>query len=79
MNNDKILVEFILNDCSTYIVQRKYMKNYSLKTEYVFFYGNTRYDKDVRRTTNSTHKTIGSAMKKFNKAVAAIKNGTKIK
>jgi hypothetical protein len=76
MDVENVVVQFELDDNVVYITRRDYLKNYSVKTEYIFSIGTL---SGGSKTTNSTHKSITGAMKKFNKAVDAIKNGTKIK
>lgn len=74
---ENIIVEFQLDDNVVYVIRRDYLnKDYKKITEYIFSYGTL---SGARKTSNSTHKSIGGVMKKFNKAVEAIKNGTKIK
>jgi hypothetical protein len=77
MDIENIVAEFQLDDNVVYVIRRDYLnKDYKKITEYIFSYGTL---SGARKTTNSTHKSIGGVMKKFNKAVDAIKNGTKIK
>jgi len=77
MDIENIVAEFQLDDSVVYVTRRDYLnKDYKKITEYIFSYGTL---SGARKTTNSTHKSIGGVMKKFNKAVEAIKNGTKIK
>jgi len=77
MDVENIIAEFQLDDSVVYVTRRDYLnKDYKKITEYIFSYGTL---SGARKTTNSTHKSIGGVMKKFNKAVEAIKNGTKIK
>lgn len=77
MDVENIIAEFQLDDSVVYVTRRDYLnKDYKKITEYIFSYGTL---SGARKTTNSTHKSIGGVMKKFNKAVDAIKNGTKIK
>lgn len=77
MDVENIVAEFQLDDSVVYVIRRDYLnKDYKKITEYIFSYGTL---SGARKTTNSTHKSIGGVMKKFNKAVEAIKNGTKIK
>jgi len=77
MDIENIVAEFQLDDSVVYVTRRDYLnKDYKKITEYIFSYGTL---SGARKTTNSTHKSIGGVMKKFNKAVDAIKNGTKIK
>jgi hypothetical protein len=77
MDVENIVAEFQLDDSVVYVTRRDYLnKDYKKITEYIFSYGTL---SGARKTTNSTHKSIGGVMKKFNKAVEAIKNGTKIK
>jgi hypothetical protein len=77
MDVENIIAEFQLDDSVVYVIRRDYLnKDYKKITEYIFSYGTL---SGARKTTNSTHKSIGGVMKKFNKAVDAIKNGTKIK
>jgi hypothetical protein len=77
MDVENIIAEFQLDDSVVYVNRRDYLnKDYKKITEYIFSYGTL---SGARKTTNSTHKSIGGVMKKFNKAVDAIKNGTKIK
>jgi hypothetical protein len=77
MDVENIVAEFQLDDSVVYVTRRDYLnKDYKKITEYIFSYGTL---SGARKTTNSTHKSIGGVMKKFNKAVDAIKNGTKIK
>jgi hypothetical protein len=77
MDVENIVAEFQLDDNVVYVIRRDYLnKDYKKITEYIFSYGTL---SGARKTTNSTHKSIGGVMKKFNKAVDAIKNGTKIK
>jgi hypothetical protein len=77
MDVENVVAEFQLDDSVVYVTRRDYLnKDYKKITEYIFSYGTL---SGARKTTNSTHKSIGGVMKKFNKAVDAIKNGTKIK
>jgi len=77
MDVENVIAEFQLDDNVVYVTRRDYLnKDYKKITEYIFSYGTL---SGARKTTNSTHKSIGGVMKKFNKAVEAIKNGTKIK
>ena len=77
MDVENVIAEFQLDDSVVYVTRRDYLnKDYKKITEYIFSYGTL---SGARKTTNSTHKSIGGVMKKFNKAVEAIKNGTKIK
>jgi hypothetical protein len=77
MDVENVVAEFQLDDSIVYVTRRDYLnKDYKKITEYIFSYGTL---SGARKTTNSTHKSIGGVMKKFNKAVDAIKNGTKIK
>jgi len=77
MDVENIVAEFQLDDNVVYVIRRDYLnKDYKKITEYIFSYGTL---SGARKTTNSIHKSIGGVMKKFNKAVDAIKNGTKIK
>ena len=77
MDVENVIAEFQLDDSVVYVTRRDYLnKDYKKITEYIFSYGTL---SGARKTTNSTHKSIGGVMKKFNKAVDAIKNGTKIK
>jgi hypothetical protein len=77
MDVENVVAEFQLDDNVVYVIRRDYLnKDYKKITEYIFSYGTL---SGARKTTNSTHKSIGGVMKKFNKAVDAIKNGTKIK
>ena len=77
MDVENVVVEFQLDDSVVYVTRRDYLnKDYKKLTEYIFSYGTL---SGARKTTNSTFKSIKGAMKKFNKAVDAIKNGTKIK
>ena len=77
MDVENVIAEFQLDDNVVYVTRRDYLnKDYKKITEYIFSYGTL---SGARKTTNSTHKSIGGVMKKFNKAVDAIKNGTKIK
>jgi hypothetical protein len=77
MDVENVVAEFQLDDSVVYVIRRDYLnKDYKKITEYIFSYGTL---SGARKTTNSTHKSIGGVMKKFNKAVDAIKNGTKIK
>jgi hypothetical protein len=77
MDVENVVAEFQLDDSVVYVTRRDYLnKDYKKITEYIFSYGTL---SGARKTTNSTHKSIGGVMKKFNKAVEAIKNGTKIK
>ena len=75
-----LLHKFKKNKSSLFIfngnLPKDFNKDYKKITEYIFSYGTL---SGARKTTNSTHKSIGGVMKKFNKAVDAIKNGTKIK
>jgi hypothetical protein len=77
MDIENIVAEFQLDDNVVYVTRRDYLnKDYKKITEYIFSYGTL---SGARKTTNSTHKSISGVMKKFNKAVDSIKNGTKIK
>ena len=77
MDVENVVVEFQLEDNVLYVTRRDYLnKNYKKVTEYIFSYGTL---SKGGKSSNSTHKTINAAMKKFNKAVDAIKNGTNIK
>jgi hypothetical protein len=77
MDVENVVVHFELDDNVVYITRRDYLnKDYKKIIEYIFSYGTL---SSMKNSTNSTHKSIAGAMKKFNKAVDAIKNGTKIK
>ena len=74
---ENIVVEFQLDDNVVYVTRIDFInKSFKKETKYVFSYGTL---SGARKTSQSSYKSIGGAMKKFNKAVDAIKNGTKIK
>lgn len=77
MNVENVIVEFQQDDNILYVTRRDFTnQNYRRVTEYTFSYGTSL---SGGKSKQSTFKSIASAMKKFNKAVDAIKNGTKIK
>jgi hypothetical protein len=77
MDAENVIVQFELDDSVIYITRRDYLNtNYKKITEYIFSYGTL---SGATKSKNSTHRSISAAMRKFNKAVDAIKNGTKIK
>jgi hypothetical protein len=77
MDTENVIVQFELDDSVIYITRRDYLNtNYKKITEYIFSYGTL---SGATKLKNSTHRSISAAMRKFNKAVDAIKNGTKIK
>jgi hypothetical protein len=74
---ENVVVEFQLDDNVVYVTRLDFInKSFKRETKYVFSYGTL---SGTRKTSQSTYKSINGAMKKFNKAVDAIKNGTKIK
>ena len=77
MDLENVVVEFQLDDSVVYVTRRDYLNNnYQRTIQYVFSYGTL---SNGGKSTNSTHKKLGPAMKKFNNAVDALKNGTNIK
>ena len=73
--NNKTLVEYSFNNNIVKVVKEIYYSK-KLKTDYCFIFTNTN---TINTTTHTRYKTVGGAMKKFNKAVKAINEGTKIK
>ncbi len=74
---ENVVVEFQLDDNVVYVTRLDFInKSFKKETKYVFSYGTLSGD---RKTSQSTYKSIGGAMKKFNQAVDAIKKGTEIK
>jgi hypothetical protein len=74
MNNIKTLVEFTHNNNTVKVIKNLYLRN--AKTySFVFLNNNNQF----KETNHSSYKTITGAMRMFNKAVDAIKNGTQIK
>jgi len=74
---ENVVVEFQLDDNVVYVTRLDFInKSFKRETKYIFSYGTL---SGTRKTSQSAYKSIGAAMKKFNKAVDAIKNGTKIK
>jgi hypothetical protein len=77
MSVNKTLVEFIYNNNILKIVKENYLNSKKKqKIDYCFVFTNSN---TTHSTTLTRHKTISAAMKKFNKAVDAIKNGIIIK
>ena len=76
MDLENVIIEFQLDDNVVCVIREDYFnKNFKKETKYIFSYGTLLGD---RKTFQSSYKSIGGAMNKFNKAVDAIKNGTKI-
>jgi hypothetical protein len=74
MNNSKTLVEFTHNNNTVKVIKNLYLRN--AKTySFVFLNNNNQF----KETNHSSYKTITGAMRMFNKAVHAIKNGINIK
>jgi hypothetical protein len=77
MDLENVVVEFQLDDNVVYVTRRDYLNKYHQRAiQYVFSFGTL---SGGGKSSNSTHKTLNGAMKKFNKAVDALKNGTNIK
>jgi hypothetical protein len=75
---ENIIIEYQQDDNVVYVTREDYLgKNFKLKTKYIFSYGTLSGAKKTR--VNTYYKSIIGVMKKFNKAVDAIKNGTQIK
>ena len=74
MNNSKTIVEFTHNNNTVKVIKNIYARNIN-KYSFVFMNNNNQF----KETNHSFYKSIGGAMKYFNKAVNAIKNGTQIK
>jgi hypothetical protein len=78
MDTEIVIVEYQQDDNVVYVTREDYLgKNFKLKTKYIFSYGTLSGAKKTR--VNTYYKSITGVMKKFNKAVDAIKNGTQIK
>jgi hypothetical protein len=74
MNNSKTIVEFTHNNNTVKVIKNLYLRN--AKTySFVFLNNNNQF----KETNHSSYKTITGAMRMFNKAVRAIKNGINIK
>ena len=74
---NKVIVEYSYDNNIVRVVKENYLTNTNTyKTDYCFVFTNSY---TINTTTLTRHKTIGGAMKKFNKAVKAINQGTKIK
>jgi hypothetical protein len=73
MENRKTLVEYIYNE-NTIKITRAIIRYNTPVYRFIFTTENTNH-----YTIHSEYKTLGRALKKFNKAVDAIKNGTQIK
>jgi hypothetical protein len=75
---ENVIVEYQQDDNVVYVTREDYLdKNYKLKTKYIFSFGTLSGARKTR--INTYYKSIKGVMKKFNKAVDAIKNGTQIK
>lgn len=74
MNNIKTLVEFTHNNNTVKVTKNLY-EGKSNKYLFVFMNNNNQF----KETNHSSYRTITSAMRMFNKAVDALKNGTNIK
>ena len=75
---ENIIIEFHQDDNVVYVTREDYLdKNFKLKTKYLFSYGTLSGNRKTR--INTYYKSIKGVMKKFNKAVSALNNGTKIK
>ena len=72
-SKDKILIEYSLNGNNVSIIEIYNVVNKSFAFQ--FDTDNNRY----KLTRHSYYKTIGPAMKQFNKAVKAIKQGINIR
>jgi hypothetical protein len=74
---ENVIIEFQQDDNVVYVTREDYFdKNHKFQTKYIFSFGTL---SGARKTSISNHKSIKGVMKKFNKAVDAIKNGTQIK
>ena len=77
MENSNTVVQYTFDNNIVKVVKENYLtetgKN---KIEYCFVFTNTN---TVNTTTLTRHKTVLGALRKFNKAVKAINEGTKIK
>ena len=74
MNLNKTLIEYSLNNNTVKVLK---IYNGGPNNNYAFIYANE--NNRFKNTIHSKYKKIGTAMKIFNKAVNAIKNGTNIK
>ena len=74
MYNSKTLVEFTHNNNTVKVVKNLYTGK-SNKYSFVFLNNNNQF----KETNHSSFRTITGAMRMFNKAVNAIKNGINIK
>ena len=73
MENSKTLVEYIYNE-NIIKITKNIIRNNTPVYRFIFTTENTN-----QYTIHSEYKTLGRALKKFNKAVDAIKNGIIIK
>jgi hypothetical protein len=77
MENNKVILEYSFDNNIVKIVKENYFtKTGRYKIDYCFVFTNSN---TLNTTTLTRHKTVGGALKKFNKAVKAINEGTKIK
>lgn len=74
MKKEKTLIEYSINDNTVRISKSVYL-HYKPKFSFEFLNNNNQ----LKITSNSTHRTISGAMRKFNKAVKALKQGTNIR
>lgn len=76
MSLEKTLVEYKFEDNVVSVVERHYLNSMgNPRKDYAFKFGN------VNNTTSfhSNYKTIGGALRRFNKAVKSINEGVNIK
>ena len=77
MENSSTVVQYKFEDNILKVVKESYLNhNRKLITDFSFIF--TREGVE-NITTHSRYKTVGGALRKFNKAVKAINEGTKIK
>lgn len=77
MENSKTIVQYSFDNNIVKVVKENYFtETGKSKIDYCFVFTNTN---TLNATTLTRHKTVGGALRKFNKAVKAINEGTKIK
>jgi hypothetical protein len=77
MSTSNTVVQYTFNNNVVKVVKEKYFTDTGRqKIDYCFVFTNTN---TLNITTLTRHKTVLGALRKFNKAVKAINEGTKIK
>ena len=74
MNNSKTLIEYTNNNNTVKVLKNHYAGK-SNKYSFVFLNNNNQF----KETNHSLYRSLGGVMRKFNKAVNSLKNGTNIK